>query len=260
MKLDISNLSIQKLKSMLANCEVNQELIDAIQNDSRKGVQNLIKMYNRQMAEKARLHELYVYERQAWARGHRLVAGVDEVGRGPLAGPVVVAAVILPHDCFIEKLNDSKKLSEPTREKLYDIILKEAIAVKCAIVDEQTIDRINIYQATVNGMYEAIYGLCVKPEEVLIDAVKLNKLEIPSVSIIKGDAKSASIAAASIVAKVTRDRMMKDFAKIYPAYDFAHNKGYGTAEHLAALKKYGICKIHRRSFEPIKSMVSHHEQ
>lgn len=256
--MDISNLSIKAVKAMFET-DFSEELLQAIKSDERKGVQSLLKAYERKLKEEARLREMYKYEHEAWARGHKLVAGVDEVGRGPLAGPVVVAAVILPHDCFIEKLNDSKKLSEATREKLYDEILAKAVAVSRAVIDEKTIDRINIYQATMNGMYEAIFGLNPQPEEVLIDAVKLNRLEIPSTSIIKGDAKSASIAAASIVAKVERDRMMKEMDKIYPEYEFAKNKGYGTAEHLAALRKYGACKIHRRSFEPIKSMVNPHE-
>ena len=177
------------------------------------------------------------------------------MGRGPLAGPVVVASVILPENFFIEKINDSKKLSEATREKIYDIIMENAMAVNRAIIDEKTIDRVNIYQAAMNGMYEAIYGLNPKPDAVLIDAMPLESLDIYHQSIIKGDAKSASIAAASIVAKVERDRMMNEFDKIYPQYGFAKNKGYGTSEHLEALRKYGPCEIHRKSFEPIKSMV-----
>ena len=156
---------------------------------------------------------------------------------------------------IIEKINDSKKLSEATREKIYDIIRENAIAVNRAIIDEKTIDRVNIYQAAMNGMYEAIYGLNPKPDAVLIDAMPLESLDIYHQSIIKGDAKSASIAAASIVAKVERDRMMNEFDKIYPQYGFAKNKGYGTSEHLEALRKYGPCEIHRKSFEPIKSMV-----
>ena len=167
----------------------------------------------------------------------------------------VVASVILPENFFIEKINDSKKLSKATREKIYDIIMENAIAVNRAIIDEKTIDRVNIYQAAMNGMYEAIYGLNPKPDAVLIDAMPLESLDIYHQSIIKGDAKSASIAAASIVAKVERDRMMNEFDKIYPQYGFAKNKGYGTSEHLETLRKYGPCEIHRKSFEPIKSMV-----
>ncbi|MBS7212235.1 MAG: ribonuclease HII, partial [Megamonas funiformis] len=164
-------------------------------------------------------------------------------------------SVILPENFFIEKINDSKKLSEATREKIYDIIMENAIAVNRAIIDEKTIDRVNIYQAAMNGMYEAIYGLNPKPDAVLIDAMPLESLDIYHQSIIKGDAKSASIAAASIVAKVERDRMMNEFDKIYPQYGFAKNKGYGTSEHLEALRKYGTCEIHRKSFEPITSMM-----
>lgn len=253
MEININKLSIKEIKEMLKN-NMNDELISAIKMDSRKGVQNLLKAQERLIKEQERVAKLYQYENECRARGHKLIAGVDEVGRGPLAGPVVIAAVILPENCFIEKINDSKKLSEATREKLYEIILSKAIAVSRSVIDEKTIDRINIYQAALNGMYEAIYGLNPKPDEVLIDAMPLNNLDIPSQSIIKGDAKSASIAAASIVAKVERDRMMAEYAKIYPEYGFEKNKGYGTGEHLEALRKYGPCKIHRKSFEPIKSM------
>ena len=158
--------------------------------------------YQREMKERQRVANLYTFENECRANGYKLIAGVDEVGRGPLAGPVVVASVILPENFFIEKINDSKKLSEATREKIYDIIMENAIAVNRAIIDEKTIDRVNIYQAAMNGMYEAIYGLNPKPDAVLIDAMPLESLDIYHQSIIKGDAKSASIAAASIVAKV----------------------------------------------------------
>lgn len=252
--MDISGMPLKAVKQLLAD-NPSEKLAALLLSDERKSVQALYKSYERAQQERERVAGLYAYERACRARGHELVAGVDEVGRGPLAGPVVVAAVILPPDCFIEKLNDSKKLSEKTREKLYDIIMAKAVAVKWTAVDEKTIDRINIYQASMNGMYEAVYGLDPRPQEVLIDAMPLKHLEIPSQSIVKGDAKSASIAAASIIAKVTRDRMMEDFDRQYPQYGFAKNKGYGTAEHLAALRQYGPCPIHRRSFEPIRSMT-----
>ncbi len=257
--MDISNLSITKIKELLSmeNPEnVSEELLVAVKSDERKGVQALFKAYRRSVAERERVAKLYTYENECMKQGHELIAGVDEVGRGPLAGPVVVAAVILSPNCFIEKINDSKKLSEKTREKLYDEIMSKAVAVSCAFIDEKTIDRVNIYQATMNGMYEAIYALKPQPDMVLIDAMPLNKLDIACQSIVKGDAKSASIAAASIVAKVRRDRLMNDFAKIYPQYGFDSNKGYGTAEHVEALKKYGACKIHRCSFEPVKSLIN----
>lgn len=252
--MNIEKLSIKQIKDLMVK-DCNEELLTAIKNDARKGVQSIYKSYQREMKEHQRVANLYTFENECRANGYKLIAGVDEVGRGPLAGPVVVASVILPKNFFIEKINDSKKLSEATREKIYDIIMENAIAVNRAIIDEKTIDRVNIYQAAMNGMYEAIYGLNPKPDAVLIDAMPLESLDIYHQSIIKGDAKSASIAAASIVAKVERDRMMNEFDKIYPQYGFAKNKGYGTSEHLEALRKYGPCKIHRKSFEPIKSMV-----
>lgn len=252
--MNIEKLSIKQIKDLMVK-ECNEELLTAIKNDTRKGVQSIYISYQREMKERQRVANLYTFENECIANGYKLIAGVDEVGRGPLAGPVVVASVILPENFFIEKINDSKKLSEATREKIYDIIMENAIAVNRAIIDEKTIDRVNIYQAAMNGMYEAIYGLNPKPDAVLIDAMPLESLDIYHQSIIKGDAKSASIAAASIVAKVERDRMMNEFDKIYPQYGFAKNKGYGTSEHLEALRKYGPCEIHRKSFEPIKSMV-----
>lgn len=252
--MNIEKLSIKQIKDLMVK-DCNEELLTAIKNDARKGVQSIYKSYQREMKEHQRVANLYTFENECRANGYKLIAGVDEVGRGPLAGPVVVASVILPKNFFIEKINDSKKLSEATREKIYDIIMENAIAVNRAIIDEKTIDRVNIYQAAMNGMYEAIYGLNPKPDAVLIDAMPLESLDIYHQSIIKGDAKSASIAAASIVAKVERDRMMNEFDKIYPQYGFAKNKGYGTSEHLEALRKYGPCEIHRKSFEPIKSMM-----
>lgn len=252
--MNIEKLSIKQIKDLMVK-ECNDELLTAIKNDARKGVQSIYISYQREMKERQRVANLYTFENECRANGYKLIAGVDEVGRGPLAGPVVVASVILPENFFIEKINDSKKLSEATREKIYDIIMENAIAVNRAIIDEKTIDRVNIYQAAMNGMYEAIYGLNPKPDAVLIDAMPLESLDIYHQSIIKGDSKSASIAAASIVAKVERDRMMNEFDKIYPQYGFAKNKGYGTSEHLEALRKYGPCEIHRKSFEPIKSMV-----
>ena len=255
--MDISSMSTKQIKALLEQ-DVSDELLQALRGDARKSVQSLYKAQQRMRQERERVQKMYAYEDEAAARGHVLTAGVDEAGRGPLAGPVIVAAVILPRDCFIAKINDSKKLSAKTREQLYDIIMEKAVAVNCVAIDEKTIDRINIYQASMNGMYEAIYGLSVQPQEVLIDAVPLQQLDIPSQSIVKGDAKSASIAAASIIAKVTRDRMMDEFDAKYPQYGFAKHKGYGTAEHLAALRSYGPCPIHRRSFEPIKSMLEGH--
>ncbi|WP_295633801.1 MAG: ribonuclease HII [Mitsuokella multacida] len=251
----IADYTIKELEAALAAPEVSEEFLAACREDPRKAAARLVRRYEKAQAEHARLLKMYAYEHEAWARGHEIVAGVDEAGRGPLAGPVSVAAVILPHDLCLPKLNDSKKLSAKVREELFDEIQEKAIAVGTALIDAQTIDRVNIYQATINGMYEAIFSLQPEPQEVLIDAVPLENLPMASQSIIKGDAKSASIAAASIIAKVTRDRLMDEYDKIYPEYGFAQHKGYGTAQHIEALKKYGPCPIHRRSFEPVRSLV-----
>ena len=196
--------------------------------------------------EQERMHELFAYEREYAA--YQAICGIDEVGRGPLAGPVVASAVILPKDCDILYINDSKKLSEKKREMLYDEIMEKAVAVGIGIVGPERIDEINILQATYEAMREAISKLDVKPDLLLNDAVKIPGVDIPQVSIIKGDAKSASIGAASIIAKVTRDRMMVEYDSIFPEYGFAANKGYGTAIHIAALKELGPTPIHRRSF------------
>lgn len=197
-------------------------------------------------AERERLEGMCVYECQYADRG--FLCGIDEVGRGPLAGPVVAGAVILPADCEILWLNDSKKLSEKKRELLYDEIMEKAVAVGIGAVSPERIDEINILQATYEAMRIAISKLSVKPDLLLNDAVKIPGVELPQVPIIKGDAKSVSIAAASIVAKVTRDRMMVQYEELYPGYEFASNKGYGSARHIAALKSLGPCPIHRRSF------------
>ncbi len=196
--------------------------------------------------EKDRMYELFAYER-AYA-DHAYICGIDEVGRGPLAGPVVAAAVVLPKDCDILYINDSKKLSEKKREMLYEEIMAKAVAVGIGMASPERIDEINILQATYEAMREAISGLSVKPDILLNDAVRIPEVDIEQVSIIKGDAKSASIGAASIIAKVTRDRMMVEYDSFFPEYGFAANKGYGTAVHIAALKEMGPTPIHRRSF------------
>ena len=194
------------------------------------------------------------FETELYNKGINFIAGIDEVGRGPLVGPVVTAAVILPKDFYDERINDSKKLTEKKRELLYDVIMENAISVGIGISSEDVIDEINILNATKRAMIEAVNNLSVKPEHLLIDAVKLNT-DIPQTSIIKGDAKSESIAAASIIAKVTRDRMMIELDKIHPEYDFKHNKGYGTKKHIEAIRKYGIIKEHRKTFAPCDEYV-----
>lgn len=196
--------------------------------------------------ERARIETMKVYEREY--EDHGWICGIDEVGRGPLCGPVVAGAVILPKDCRILYLNDSKKLSEKKREALYDVIMDQAVAVSVGMVSPERIDEINILQATYEAMRQAISGLKVRPAVLLNDAVTIPGVDIVQIPIIKGDAKSVSIAAASIIAKVTRDRMMVEYDRIYPGYDLASNKGYGTKTHMEALKKIGPCEIHRRTF------------
>ena len=194
------------------------------------------------------------FETELYESGIKYIAGIDEVGRGPLVGPVVTAAVILPRDFYDERINDSKKLTEKKRELLYDVIMENAVSVGIGISSEDVIDEINILEATKKAMIEAVNNLSVKPEHLLIDAVKLN-IDIPQTSIIKGDAKSESIAAASIIAKVTRDRMMIELDKLHPEYDFKHNKGYGTKKHIEAIEKYGIIQEHRKTFAPCDKYI-----
>ena len=218
--------------------------------DDRAGVQKLVNSAKKKLEqlekEKQRTENLKAYEKKY--EDYRYICGIDEVGRGPLAGPVVAGAVILPKDCHILYINDSKQLSEKKREELYDIIQKEAVAWAIGVVSPERIDEINILQATYEAMRQAIGKLSVTPGLLLNDAVMIPQITIPQVPIIKGDAKSISIGAASIMAKVSRDRMMQEYDSIFPEYDFAGNKGYGSASHIEALKKYGPTPIHRRSF------------
>lgn len=194
--------------------------------------------------------DLYKYENELYAKGVKYIGGVDEVGRGPLIGSVVASCVVLPKDFVLEGLTDSKKLSEKKRDEFYKVIKEKAIATGIGIVDEKEIDRINIYEATKVAMKEAIKNTNIKLDHVLIDAMPLD-IEVPTTSIIKGDAKSISIAAASVIAKVTRDKMMYELDKKYPMYDLKNNKGYGTKKHMEAIKKYGITKYHRLSYKPV---------
>ena len=229
--------------------------ITEYQTDERAGVIKLVAQAKKRLhdlqVEMERIEQLKVYEKKYDDCGY--ICGIDEVGRGPLAGPVVAGAVILPKDCKILYINDSKKLSAKKREELYDVIMEQAVAVGIGMASPQRIDEINILQATYEAMREAIQKLSVKPDILLNDAVTIPQVDIRQVPIIKGDAKSISIGAASIVAKVTRDRLMEEYAKVLPEYDFASNKGYGSAAHIAALKQYGPSPIHRNSF--IKNFV-----
>lgn len=230
--------------------EALEGFVRAYETDERSGVRKLVEQAKKRIVkleqEKQRIFELGKYEREYVQCGY--ICGIDEVGRGPLAGPVVAGAVILPKDCDILYINDSKKLSAAKREELYDIIMEKAVAVGIGMAGPGRIDEINILQATYEAMREAIEKLSVKPDLLLNDAVTIPGVTIRQVPIIKGDAKSISIGAASIVAKVTRDRLMEEYDKIFPEYGFASNKGYGSAEHIRALKKFGPTPIHRRSF------------
>ncbi|MGN0350381.1 MAG: ribonuclease HII [Roseburia sp.] len=253
--MEEKKIGIIKEELKAATDEMLPSFIETYQTDERTGVKKLVeqaeKRYNKLQVELERIESIKKYEKEYDSCGY--ICGIDEVGRGPLAGPVVAGAVILPKDCKILYINDSKKLSAAKREELYEIIMKEAVAVGIGMVSPQRIDEINILQATYEAMREAISKLAVKPDILLNDAVTIPGVDIRQVPIIKGDAKSISIGAASIVAKVTRDRLMMEYDKLLPEYGFASNKGYGSAEHIAALKKLGPSPIHRASF--IKNFV-----
>lgn len=240
----------------ISDISVYGDLIKKYLNDERSGVQNLMCKYQKKIddynKELERLYHMREYEREY--SDYKYIGGIDEVGRGPLAGPVCAGIVILPKDVNIMYINDSKKLSAKKRQELYNEITSVATDYKTALVSNEVIDDINILQATYEAMRKAINGLSIKPDILLNDAVTIPNVDIRQIPIIKGDAKSMSIAAASIVAKVERDSLMEMYDELYPEYGFASNKGYGSKEHIAALKKYGPCPIHRQSF--IKGLVS----
>lgn len=244
--------TIAEIKAEFAVADMHSypDLYEMYKEDTRSGVKKLIEQCHKKEAaleaEKQRTEKMKEYEHKYEHLGY--LCGIDEVGRGPLAGPVVACAVILPKDNQILYLNDSKKLSASKREELYDVIMREAVSVGIGMRSPERIDEINILQATYEAMREAVSKLDVMPQVLLNDAVTIPQITIPQVPIIKGDAKSVSIAAASIVAKVTRDRLMEEYDKVFPEYGFASNKGYGAAVHIEALKKYGPTPIHRKTF------------
>ncbi|MEX2805523.1 ribonuclease HII [Streptococcus sp. H31] len=254
--------TIKEVKAMLADISsLTDPLWQELSRDHRLGVQKAIKQRQKALqseaAEELRLEGMLSYEKALYAQNYKAIAGIDEVGRGPLAGPLVAACVILPENEKIKGLNDSKKIPKKKHESLYHQIMAKALAVGVGIIDNKMIDQINIYEATKLGMLQAVNsmeGRIKKPDYLLIDAMTL-RTEIPQQSVIKGDAHSLSIAAASVVAKVTRDRIMTDYDTLYPGYGFAENAGYGTKRHLEGLYKYGVTPIHRKSFEPVKSLV-----
>lgn len=250
-------MKISEAKELLAGTPAEAQLAE-LAADERSGVQKLVAAYYKRQ-EKLRLEQerfaaMLAYERKYYAEGAQYIAGIDEAGRGPLAGPLVIAAVVLPQQVFISGLNDSKQLSAAKREQLYDEVIAKALAVSVNVVSISNIDELNIYQATKQGMTEVLEHLAIKPQVALVDAMPIMSAGIETVSLIHGDALSASIAAASIIAKVTRDRMMIELAEQYPQYGFAGNKGYGSREHMQAIAEFGATVWHRRSYEPIKSM------
>ncbi|MFT8883260.1 MAG: ribonuclease HII [Liquorilactobacillus hordei] len=247
--------SISEIKTLIANSP-SQELLQELVNDTRKGVQNLLIQYqkreDKKQVELKKFKQRFNYEQAFWQEGKQLVCGVDEVGRGPLAGPVVAAAVILPHDFDLIEVNDSKQLTGKTRERLYSQIINQSLSFSIGISDNYEIDTVNIYQAARIAMLRAVMGLSLKPQQLIIDAMEIDS-PIEQLKLIKADSKSVSVAAASIVAKVWRDHLMNFYDRLYPQYDFKSNDGYGTRKHLDALNIYGVTPLHRRSFEPIKS-------
>lgn len=249
--------SIGEIKALLQAADLKglPAFINTYKEDERAGVASLVEKAKKQLnayeKELARTEKMRTFEKEY--ASYSYICGIDEVGRGPLAGPVVAGAVILPKDCDILYLNDSKQLSEKKREELYDVIMEKAVSTGLGFVSPERIDEINILQATYEAMREAIAKLTPQPDLLLNDAVTIPKVAIRQVPIIKGDAKSISIAAASIIAKVTRDRLMVQYDSVFPEYGFASNKGYGAAAHIEALRKYGPTSIHRRSF--IKNLL-----
>jgi ribonuclease HII len=252
--MDFGAKSAKDIEKQIKTMDIKEgaKLIPLLLQDERSSIRKLgealLKKLDKHIKEKERVRKLWHYENVIFKRGIELIAGIDEVGRGPLAGPVVAAAVILEKDVFIEGIDDSKKLSEAKRDTLFEIIQDKAISIGIGIVDNHVIDDINIYNATKIAMSNAIENLNIRPEFLLIDAVKLTDIHINQQALIKGDSKSISIAAASIIAKVTRDRMVKDYDVLYPQYGFGKHKGYGTKEHYEGIEKYGITNIHRKTF------------
>lgn len=253
------SLTIKEIKSQLSSEEpLSEDYMAHLRQDPRKGVQQAIRSWDTKQAKRKALVEQFevmqLFEKKAREKGYQLIAGIDEVGRGPLAGPVVSAAVILPESSQLIGLNDSKQLSKKERGYWAEKVSEQALAVNVSIISAKDIDRLNIYEATKVSMQSAVEGLEIEPDYLLIDAMTINS-PIPQEKIIKGDAKSISIAAASIIAKVTRDKLMEDYAVKYPRYGFERNAGYGTKDHLEGLKQFGATPIHRKSFKPVNDVL-----
>lgn len=256
---DVSQMSIREAEEFLGT-NASEEFLQACAQDPRQGIQKLLLRYTKRReehrAEAKRIEQLLIEEKTLWETGYLHIAGVDEAGRGPLAGPVVAAACILPAKFDLPGLNDSKQLTESKRERLFQAIKEQALGFAVGSAEPAEIDALNILQATKLAMKRAIEDLKIRPHFILIDALELPDIKIPQRGIIGGDAHSASIAAASIIAKVSRDHWMSELHRLYPEYGFVRNKGYGTKEHLEALKRFGPCPLHRRSFAPVDQEAS----
>lgn len=250
--------TIKEINQLLIGIKEEDPLIEELAKDSRKGVQLLLKRWKREkrmeQEEFERFQKMTIYEQLARKEGYTNIAGIDEAGRGPLAGPVVSAAVILRENSYIEGLNDSKKVNGKKRIEIYKQIREEALSVSVGVVSAEEIDRLNIYESARKSMLSAVQGLSIQPDYLLVDAMVLHT-PFPEKSIVKGDANSVSIAAASIIAKVTRDRMMEEYDLEFPGYGFSEHMGYGTKNHLTALQKLGACPIHRKTFGPVKNVL-----
>ena len=252
----MNRMTIAEIKRQLATItDPTAALISELKGDPRKGVQQALKQWQHRLkARQAALqafHQRFKFENYYWEHGCRYVAGMDEVGRGPLAGPVVTCAVILDSSFDLVGVTDSKQLTRHEREELYLQIVNEAVEVSIAVNDCEKIDQLNIYAATQDAMMRSVRSLNHRPDHLIVDAVPLPELAVPQTTLIKGDQKSISVAAASIVAKEYRDHLMRDYDRVYPGYGFAENMGYGTKQHLEGLRKLGACPIHRRSFSPV---------
>jgi len=251
--------TISEIKKLFEQEEITEEIIQDLKNDERKGVQAILKRYKKQKQKDEQLKEQFMkmtsYEKHFRNDGFNLIAGVDEAGRGPLAGPVVAAAVILPSDFKLYGLTDSKQLNDNQRENFYKTITREAIAYYVSVINNKKIDEINIFEATKLAMTDALNKLEPQPDYALVDAVQLNGLHYPTAPIIKGDQRSITIAAASVLAKVTRDNLMKKIHKEFPHYDFQSNMGYGTKHHIEQIQMHGISPYHRQSFAPVKTTI-----
>lgn len=257
---NVKTKTIKEIRELYNNNEITEHMMEKLRLDERKGVQSIVSAYDRQQLKQQQLIEQFnkmsKFEASSRACGKTYIAGVDEAGRGPLAGPVVAAAVMLPEDFKLIGLTDSKQLTEEQRMTFAEQIKQEAISYHVSIVDNDVIDRLNIYEATKKAMTAALLNLNPSPEHALIDAVNLDSLPFSYESIIKGDENSISIAAASVLAKVTRDELMKKIDQTYPAYGFKTNMGYGTKEHLQMIEKHGVTRFHRTSFAPVRRFIN----